>query len=876
MTAEHARLAENDSSDAPWHRWGPYLSGRQWGTVREDYSADGNAWDYFPHDHARSRAYRWGEDGLLGISDRHGMLCFGLALWNGRDPILKERLFGLTNTQGNHGEDVKEQYAFLDALPSHAYLRARYRYPQAEFPYEALVERNREAGKADREVELEDLGVFAESRFFDVEVEYVKESPDEIAIRLTATNRGPEPAHLTLIPQIWFRNRWSWNVGNPKPSIAQQENGLLAIDHPRYGAMTLDAESPDRWLFTENETNFLRLYGAKVGSDYTKDAFHRHLIQGEVDAVNPLMRGTKAGAVYDRNLGAGESAVIHLRLGLASRPVDSAAIDTLIVQRRAELDEFYEAITPCLPPPVAQVQRQAFAGLMWSKQFYHFDVTRWLEGDDAEPKPPQPHIKGRNHEWKHLHAAEIMSMPDDWEYPWFAAWDLAFHCIPLALIDPKFAKDQLILLMREWLMHPNGQIPAYEWAFGDVNPPVHAWAAWRVYTIERRVKGKGDIDFLERCFHKLLLNFTWWVNRKDVQGNNVFEGGFLGLDNVGLFDRNQPLGDGVWVEQSDGTSWMAMFCLNMLTIALELSNHDSVYEDVATKFFEHFLYIARATNYIGTEDISLWNEEDGFYYDVLCEQGGEHAYVKVRSVVGLIPVFAVMTLEAELIEQFPNFQARMKWFLDNRPDLAAHVASMERPGMASRRLLSIVGRDRLQRVLKRMLDEKEFLSPYGLRSLSKVYETPYTLDIQGKRFSIDYEPAESTSEFFGGNSNWRGPIWFPLNYLMIESLQKLDFYFGDDFKIEMPTGSGNEMSLYQVAAELGHRLVKLFIPDADHPAPFLGGSPGLGDDVTLFHEYFDGDTGRGLGAAHQTGWTALVAKVIQQLYVTNPVIDPER
>ncbi len=872
-TAEGRRLKENESPERPWHRWGPYLSERQWGTVREDYSEEGGAWEYFPHDHARSRAYRWGEDGLLGISDRKGLLCFAIALWNGNDPILKERLFGLTNSQGNHGEDVKEAYAYLDGTPSHSYLKGRYHYPHAVFPYEALIEENAAAGKQAPEVELDDLGVFSESRYFEIDIEYARPSTDEIFIRVRATNRGPDPHRLVFLPQIWFRNRWSWAPGTEKPSLSRLRGDLLSVEQVQLGKMALTASSEVHWIFAENETNFLRLYGSEVGTPHSKDAFHRFVVNGDAGAVNPAFHGTKAAGVYDIELPSGEAKVWTFRLGSRQSPLDADEVEAVFTQAIAEADEFYEALSPGLPVEAALVQRQAFAGLIWSKQFYHFDVSRWLDGDDAEPKPPLIRKDGRNAAWRHFHTADVMSMPDKWEYPWFAAWDLAFHCIPLAVIDPTFAKDQLILLMREWLMHPSGQVPAYEWAFGDVNPPVHAWAAWRVYTIEKRAVGKGDIDFLEKCFHKLLLNFTWWVNRKDPQGNNVFEGGFLGLDNIGIFDRNCPLGDDVWVEQSDGTSWMATFCLNMLTMALELSKHDQVYEDVATKFLEHFLYIARATNNIGPEDVPLWDEEDGFYYDVVCHKGAAPIFVKVRSVVGLIPLLAVMTFEADTLDQFPGYQKRMQWFLDNRPELSEYVASMEEPGMKERHLLSLATPERLRRVLSRLLDEGEFLSPHGIRSLSKVYREPYRLEIQAQHFAIDYEPAESTSGLFGGNSNWRGPVWFPINYLLIETLQKLDYYFGTNFKIEMPTGSGIEMTLAQVAEDLEKRLLSLFLPNESGARSYLGGSPGMGEDVVHFHEYFDGETGRGLGASHQTGWTALIAKIIQQLYVTVPMRD---
>jgi hypothetical protein len=856
LNAEQKRLEENAADGAPWHRWGSYLSERQWGTVREDYSPDGNAWAYLSHEDSRSRAYRWGEDGLFGFSDRHQILCFSIALWNHKDPILKERLFGLTNQQGNHGEDVKEEYFYLDATPSHSYQKALYKYPQSVFPYDELVQENARRTKADPEFELADTGIFRENRFFEVTVEYAKSSPNDLWIRITATNRGPEAAPLTFIPQIWFRNRWSWRPGHAKP-VLKANGKFIAVDHSRYGPFALFCDSPADLLFTDNETNSERLFGIPNGG-YVKDAFHRAIVNGESAALNPENVGSKAAFRMDCDLAAGESKAIHLRLSPDIKAaVDAGSAKKIFDLRIKEADEFYRELSPGVPMNEAKIQRQAFAGLLWSKQYYHLTVRDWLTGDPLQPPPPPSRLKGRNHQWPHFEAAEIISMPDKWEYPWFAAWDLAFHCIPIALVDPAFAKSQLLLLLREWYTHPNGQIPAYEWAFGDVNPPVHAWSAWRVYTIERRATGKGDRDFLERVFHKLLINFTWWVNRKDPQGNNVFEGGFLGLDNIGVFDRSAPLPSGSHIEQSDGTSWMAMYCLDMLTIALELAKEEPAYEDVASKFLEHFLYIAEAMNNMGSDGVSLWDEVDGFYYDVLLEDGKEVVPLRVRSLVGLIPLLAVANLDPDIETKFPGFWRRMDWFLRHRPEMTDNVASVVEPGVGSRRILSLVNRDRLLRILSRMLDSEEFLSPNGIRSLSRYHlDRPYSLMLNGKSLTVDYEPAESTSGAFGGNSNWRGPIWFPVNYLLVEALQKYGFYYGADLKVELPTNSGNEKYLAQVAAELENRLLSLFHGD---------GSPGI-----KYFEYYDGDTGRGLGASHQTGWTALIAKVIQQLFSTDP------
>jgi len=903
LTLEDTRLEEGRTRKKYWKRWGPYLSERQWGTVREDYSPGGTAWEYFPHDHARSRAYRWGEDGIGGISDRHQMICFGLAMWNGRDPILKERLFGLTGNEGNHGEDVKEQYFYLDSTPTHSYMRMLYKYPQAEFPYAWLVEENRRRGKDQPEFELLDTGVFQDNRYFDVFVEYAKADVEDILIRITAVNRGPQAVTLHLLPSLWFRNTWSWgrDPRHPSARIAAGVPGSLCaeLEHWQYGKRWLLCAGQPELLFTENETNYQRLFGGKNRS-YVKDAFHAYVIGGDKAAVNPQQVGTKMAALYRLVLGAGESMTLKLRLtdmeplgemdsnsamvGTVNSPGHTeraegvpgtndfgAGFDDLFVRRRKEADAFYGSRIPKeLSEDAKLVMRQSFAGMLWSKQFYHYDVRNWLDGDPAGPPPPKERLEGRNHDWTHLYTDDVLSMPDKWEYPWFAAWDLAFHTIPIALIDPDFAKDQLILLLREWYMHPNGQLPAYEWAFGDVNPPVHAWAAFRVYKIERRLRGVADRGFLEKVFHKLLLNFTWWVNRKDPDGMNIFEGGFLGLDNIGVFDRSAPLPTGGHLEQSDGTSWMGMFCLNMLAIALELAKEDPAYEDVASKFFEHFVNIAHAMNDMGTNGRSLWDEEDGFYYDVLQLPNGEEHFLKIRSMVGLIPLFAVETLEPEIVDRLPGFKRRMQWFIDNHPDTPEHIETTQRSARGVRRLLSLVSRRQLKRVLERMLDESEFLSSYGVRALSRFHaDHPYEVAVDGHVSRVTYEPAESSSGAFGGNSNWRGPIWFPVNYLLIESLQKFHHYYGEDFKVEFPTNSGQESDLWQVAGEISRRLIRIFLRGKDGRRPVAGGTEIFNNnphwqDLVLFNEYFHGDNGAGLGASHQTGWTGLVAKLIEQ------------
>jgi Glycosyl hydrolase family 63 C-terminal domain len=887
MTQEEKRLQEALTHQAHWRRWGPYLSDRAWGTVREDYSPYGTAWDYFSHDQARSRAYRWGEDGIFGISDNHQRLCFAIALWNGEDPILKERLFGLTGSEGNHGEDVKEYYFYLDNTPTHSYMKALYKYPQQAFPYARLVEENRRRNRREPEFELLDTGVFDDNRYFDVFVEYAKNSAEDILIQIKIINRGTETKTLHLLPTLWFRNTWSWNGNTDRPVLQANvltdtakpnSSNLIAATHPTLGKRWLYCQDVRAYgdtplLFTENETNSERLFNSPNTSAYVKDGINDYIVQGKKEAVNPERVGTKAAAYYVLNLGAGETKTIQLRLcdSLLAEPFGSK-FDAIFAARQQEADEFYRRITPFpLDEDRRNVQRQAFAGMLWSKQFYHYIVEDWLKGDRNAPSPPSERKKGRNREWFHLHNEDILSMPDKWEYPWFAAWDLAFHAIPFATIDPDFAKYQLDVMTREWYMHPNGQIPAYEWAFGDVNPPVHAWATWRVYKIEQKIYGRSDRQFLERVFQKLMLNFTWWVNRKDVEGNNVFQGGFLGLDNIGVFDRSATLPTGGHIDQSDGTSWMGMYCLNMLAIALELAKTNPVYEDIATKFFEHFLYIANAMNHIGEEEISLWNEEDGFYYDVLHLPNNEQIAMKVRSMVGLIPLFAVETIEPDTLKLLPNFKKRLEWFIHHRPDLKINVACMETKGIGARRLLAIVSRDKLRRILQKMLDESEFFGDYGIRAVSRYHaDRPYIFETNGSQFRVDYEPAESSSGLFGGNSNWRGPVWFPVNFLLIESLQKFHYYLGDDFKVECPTGSGNYMTLWEVASEISQRLTRIFLSNSDRQRPVYGATQKFQTDpnwrdLILFYEYFHGDNGAGIGASHQTGWTGLVAKLIQQL-----------
>lgn len=875
MTHEELRLEQSADRSANWKRWGPYVSERAWGTVREDYSPNGTAWEYLTHDQARSRAYRWNEDGLAGLCDRHQNICFAIALWNGKDAILKERLFGLSENEGNHGEDVKECYYYLDSTPTHSYMKMLYKYPQKAFPYGQLVEENRKRDRSQPEYELIDTGIFDDNRYFDVFVEYAKAEPDDICIQITVANRGPEAADVDLLPTVWFRNTWSWKSGNPKPALRFFDNHspTVALDDLHYGRRWLACEGAPTLLFTENETNYERIFQSSNRGPYVKDAFHAYVVQGDRDAVNPAREGTKAAAHYHLRIDAGASATVRLRLCDVLPPNGGIGIDfnEILSDRRADSAKFYETIIPQdLSADGRNVMRQAFAGLLWSKQFYHYVVKDWLDGDPAMPPPPVQRKYGRNDEWTHLFNADVISMPDKWEYPWYAAWDLAFHCLPLALVDPEFAKEQLILMLREWYMHPNGQLPAYEWALGDVNPPVHAWAALRIYRIERKRTGKGDRNFLERVFHKLMLNFTWWVNRKDSEGRNIFQGGFLGLDNIGLFDRSKPLPTGGHIEQADGTGWMAMYTLNLLAIALELASEDPTYEDVASKFWEHFLYIAHAINHLGADDSGMWSEEDKFFYDVLHTPDGQLKPLKVRSIVGLIPLYAVQTLDPEVLAKLDGFRSRMNWFLENREDLIANVASIRDRGEGERRLLSIVGEDQLRSILRVVLDENEFLSPMGLRALSRYHrEHPYVMQADGAEYRVEYQPAESRTELFGGNSNWRGPIWFPVNYLLIESLQKFDYYFGPSFQVECPTGSGNMMTLGEVAAELSRRLTRLFTRDENGRRPVHGGDERYATDphwrdLVLFYEYFNGDSGAGLGANHQTGWTGLVAKMMQQ------------
>jgi len=900
MNAEEKRLQESNERKVHWKRWGPYLSERQWGTVREDYSPYGSAWEFFPHDHARSRSYRWGEDGIMGISDRHQLVCFALAMWNGRDPILKERLFGLTGNEGNHGEDVKEYYFYLDSTPTHSYMEALYKYPQRGFPYRQLVQENRRRNRTDFEYELLDTGAFDGNRYFDVLTEFAKASSEDILIRISATNRGPAEADLSILPTIWFRNTWSWGRDDYRPALREISqlsspkeygiagSGVIEVEHKTYGKRWLLCEGEPELLFTENETNARKLFGGENRTPYVKDGINEYVVHGNREAVNPDKTGTKASALYRLRIAPGATATLRLRLtdlepkiGHMSAPrlvIASAprtellgrSFDSILALRRTEADEFYAKRAPMgLSADAKNVQRQAFAGMLWSKQLYHFDVRTWLDGDPAGPPPPESRKKGRNHEWSNLYNADVISMPDKWEYPWYAAWDLAFHCIPLAQIDPDFAKEQLTLLFREWYMHPNGQLPAYEWAFGDVNPPVHAWAVWRVYKIEKRARGAADRAFLESAFHKLLLNFTWWVNRKDAEGMNIFQGGFLGLDNIGVFDRSAPLPTGGYLEQSDGTSWMGMYCLNMLAIALELARENPAYENVASKFFEHFVHIARAMNDPRGEGIELWDNQDGFYYDVLHLPNGDRHYLKVRSLVGLIPLLAVETFDQDIVDRLPGFKRRMQWFIDNHADVRKHI-EISRTGKGRRGLLSLVNRGQLERVLRYLLDESEFLSPYGVRAISKFHkDNPYVLHVNGTEHRVDYEPAESSTALFGGNSNWRGPVWFPINFLLIEALQKFHHYYGEGLTVELPTGSGRQASLWDAATEISRRLMRIFLRSADGKRPVSGGldkfqSDPHWRDCIQFHEYFHGDNGAGIGASHQTGWTGLVAKLLEQ------------
>jgi len=882
-TAEGRRQAENAARTKNWNRWGPYLSERQWGTVREDYSDNGTCWEYLPHDHARSRTYRWGEDGLLGWTDRECRLCFGLTLWNGKDPILKERLFGLTNSEGNHGEDVKELYYFLDSTPTHSFCQATYKYPQNEYPYARLVAENRARGKNDREFEITDTGIFDEGRYFDVTAAYAKAGPDDTCIRITLANRGPDPATLHVLPTLWFRNTWIWGCQDEgcttKPRLEPAGKNAVRAEHQELESFLFAAEpvagQPEpQWLFTENETNTRRLYNVDQYTPHVKDAFHECVVHGNQAAVNPDHIGTKAAAWYQLTIPAGGEIVLRLRLAgekEAPTPMFGPGFAQTFAAREKEMKEFYEAVdrpTGSLDEPHRQILRQGAAGMLWSKQFYHYSVRDWLAGDPTEPAPPAARKEGRNHNWPHLFNRDIISMPDTWEYPWYASWDLAFHMIPFSRLDPQFAKEQLLLLLREWYMHPNGQIPAYEFAFGDVNPPVHAWSCWRVYKMTAQ-RGQRDINFLAQAFHKLLINFTWWVNRKDPEGHNVFGGGFLGMDNIGAFDRNQILPGGGHLEQADGTAWMAFYCGTMLSMALELAGYDPSYEGVASKFFEHYVTIADAMNSLG--GTGLWDAQDGFYYDQISYQGTS-VRTPTRSLVGLIPLIAVEVLDEEIINRLPGFKKRLNWFLEHRPDLRQNISCLESQGArAGKMLLAIPTRARLERVLQYVFNENEFLSPHGLRGVSKAHEAnPSRVVLDGQEYSVKYVPGESDTFLFGGNSNWRGPIWFPVNYLIIEALQRYDYFYGDTLTVECPAGSGRRITLGEAADEIGRRLVSLFLPDAQGRRPCHGDDLRYANDphfkdYILFYEYFHGDTGRGCGASHQTGWTGLACKIINDL-----------
>jgi hypothetical protein len=888
LMAEARRLDLANRRKIDWKLWGCYVSERAWGTVREDYSADGAAWDYFPFEQSHLKAYRWNEDGIAGISDRKQNICFAVSLWNGKDPILKERLYGVSGNQGNHGEDVKEYYFYLDNTPTHSYMKYLYKYPQSPYPYKWLKEENMRRDKSYPEFELMDTGVFDEDKYFDIFIEYAKADFNDICIKITAVNRGDEAAPLHILPTVWFRNKWSWFPNCEKPRMQRGEisaENLSVIDlrDQETGFYQLVCEGSPPLLFCENETNFQKLYGGENKSPYAKDGINDFVANKNLQAVNENQTGTKAAAQYLLTVPPKSAEKVYLRLrgqnspdemmkAFQSRDEFIEDCKEVFRQRIAEADEFYADIIPNdLNSDERNVMRQSLAGMLWSKQFYQYIVKDWLEGDPEFPPPPKQRLTGRNHEWRHLYNDDVVSMPDKWEYPWYAAWDLAFHCIALALVDSEFAKRQLILLLREWYMHPNGQIPAYEWALSDVNPPVHAWAALRVYRIEAKRKGCADRAFLEKIFHKLLLNFTWWVNRKDEEGNNVFEGGFLGLDNIGVFDRSAELPSGGVLEQSDGTSWMAMFCLNMLGITLELAKDDKVFEDVASKFFEHFVYISDAMNNVGNENTELWNERDGFYYDVLHMPNRRNIPIRIRSMVGLIPLFAVETLEEDWLDNLPDFKRRTEWFLKNRSDLTDDISCLQEQGVKNRHLLALVNKNRLQRILRCMLSENEFLSDYGIRSISRYHKVnPYVFEINSSRYKVAYEPAESQTGMFGGNSNWRGPIWFPMNYLLIESLQKFDYFYGEDLKVEFPTGSGVFLTLWQVSQELEKRLSRIFLKDEEGRRAVFGNVEKLQtdenfQDYILFYEYFHGDNGRGLGASHQTGWTGLMGKILQQL-----------
>ena len=880
MPQEKQRLVEDRHRSKNWKRWGPYLSERQWGTVREDYSASGWSWGAFPHDHARKRAYRWGDDGLQGWSDRKGRLCFAPALWNGKDPILKERLFGLGGHEGNHGEDVKECYYYLDSTPTHSYTKALYKYPQAEYPYIHIRDENGKRSRDEPELELADTGIFDEGRYFDVVQEVAKRTPEDILWRITVTNHGPDPAEIHVLPTLWFRNVWAWGNEREEPRVKPQlqlDGRPVLASHEKLGHYHFHADSPDltkplRWLFTENETNSEAVYGTKATTPYTKDAFHRFLIDGEEQAISPSPSGTKTAALLHFVIPPGESITVRCRLNSLRETNDLEGLDQFdetFAERIAEADLFYEDIIPQdTKEDERLIFRQGYAGLLWTKQFYYYVIEDWLKGDRDSP-PPSERLTGRNHDWKHFYARDVLSMPDKWEYPWFAAWDTAFHMIPFAAIDPDFAKSQLLLLLREWYMHPNGQLPAYEWNFSDVNPPVHAWAVWRVYKISETM-GSRDLDFLERCFQKLLLNFTWWVNRKDTEGRHVFGGGFLGLDNIGVFDRSHSLPDGADLNQADGTAWMASYCLTMLAMALELAGTKPAYEDIASKFFEHFVNITDAINSLGGS--GLWDEQDGFYYDQLILDHEKPIPLRTRSLVGLLPVIAVTVLKKETIDALPGFRKRMDWFLVNRPDLLKYISVRRTAGHKNpaRCLLAIPTDDRLRRIFTRLFDPEEFLSDYGIRSLSKVHEEkPFVFTHGGQTNDVRYTPGEANTDMFGGNSNWRGPIWFPTNFMIIEALERYYYFYGDDLKFEYPTGSGEMRTLREIAIDLCDRLISLFLPDENGERPCFGTAKRYANvphwqNLLLFHEYFHGETGEGLGASHQTGWTSLVVRLIRE------------
>lgn len=867
MTAEQTRLNEPG-----WKKWGPYLSERQWGTVREDYSEYGEAWDYFPHDHARSRVYRWGEDGIAGISDDMQRICFAVSLWNGKDPILKERLFGLTGNEGNHGEDVKELYYYLDSTPTHSYMKHLYKYPQAAFPYADLVNTNRARNKFEKEYELLDTGVFDDGKYFDVFTEYAKIDTEDIAIKISIHNRGNEAAYIAVLPTLWCRNLWSFGLME-KPVMHLLDNCSVKLQHPLLGEYFFTFEKPVRTLFTENETNTERLYNQPNPTPYVKDAFDTAVQQQDFKWLEEKKEGTKCSPFYEFSIPAKSSVIIRLRLGRHTAPTNffDKDFDALFAQRLNEADEFFESVSNAKSIDQRNIQRQAFAGMLWSKQYFNIDMPKWLNGDKGQPTPPEARKTGRNHHWQSLNNEDIISMPDKWEYPWYAAWDLAFHCVPLSMIDPAFAKSQLVLFLREWYMHPNGQLPAYEWSFGDVNPPVHAWSCLQVYKMEREKTGKGDIDFLEKVFQKLLINFTWWVNRKDHKGNNVFEGGFLGLDNIGVFDRSNMIPGGGTLEQADGTSWMAMYSLNMLEMALELAQHNPNYEDVTTKFFEHFIYIAESLNRIGENWTGSWDEEEGFFYDVLSMPDGRYIPLKVRSLVGLSTLFAVLVLKKDLLEKVPEFHRRLKWFQQYRKDNGQYLV-IEDLKEHDDILLSLVPKKRLEKLLKALLDENEFLSKGGIRSISKIHEQGYSVNINGENFGLDYQPGEGTSALFGGNSNWRGPIWMPMNFLLVKALKQYHDYYKEDCKVEFPTGSGNKKSLGSVSDEITRRLISIFEKNKNAERPVNDHYAIYKDDIhfkelILFYEYFHGETARGVGASHQTGWTGVIATLIQNISV---------